>query len=278
MSNFSMHTTQSVNRIFSGLMVSLVLMIMLVSTQVSGQTEQTTGKVSKRQPTELQIPDSDLPHLRELKVESIPDDRKLKLTGPVPHIVRVWVKGDPKQKAIRFQFNPAATEITIHLPKSQTPGDSTTLSFLVSDNSATLSDGVIVLSALDSEVVGDEAGLETHPGNHRIGFWNHADDYVKWSFDAPAGKYQVQLVYSRAPATGTQVTIQIDDSQLDYQLVRTGSWYIYDTVHLGDVSVEDADAHTATVKVKKIKKGVMNLKGLILTPVKPPQKDSSNSK
>ncbi len=224
----------------------------------------------KSKTTELAVVDSGHPEIRQLELPEAPAEGVVNLRGPLPSIIKVWWKDDVQQRPLEFGFNKDATEVVIYLPKSDDPKTKNNLlpvlHFLVTDATTVFENGVVVLSALDSQVMGKQAKLETHPGTHRIGFWGNADDYVAWDFAAPSGEYACQLVYSRATPDGTEVEISVDDSAFPLALKTTGTWYRYRVVAVGDLSLK-ADKHHAEVRVKKIVNGgVMNLKAIVLTP------------
>jgi hypothetical protein len=207
--------------------------------------------------TELSVPDPTQAHRRTLElgrhVGEVP------MIGPLPSILRAMV-GDQR---CEFGFNPDATKAIVYLPEKT---ENTVIEFLVAERSGLLADGTFVFSALDSKVIGNQAKLETHPGNHRIGYWGKASDYVTWTESVPAGDYHAELVYSRANPTGTKMQIEIGDKAFPLALESTGSWYRYRVIDLGDVTIA-GESTTANVRVEKIVNGgVMNLKAIILTP------------
>ncbi|MEM8945908.1 MAG: PSD1 and planctomycete cytochrome C domain-containing protein [Planctomycetota bacterium] len=216
---------------------------------------------------------TDAAHVRDL---ALPADyrQETRLAGPLPSFVKVWCEGKPADQ-LEFSFNADATEITLHLGNRKPEK----LQFLLSENTGTLSDGVVVCSALDATVVGKQAALETHPGNHRIGYWNIASDYVAWDANIRGGEYQVELVYSRATPTGTRVIIAIGDREFPITLEETGSWYRYRVVSLGDTVVHRDGKTRVEVRVDEIVNGgVMNLKAIVLTPKQAPSKTEPGEK
>lgn len=215
------------------------------------------------EPAKFKTPNESHTHRRELHVSNWPTDGKLQLEGPLPSIIKAWVQNEDAETPLEFTFNKDASVATLHCPEKATAK----IQFLVADNTAVLSDGVVVLSALDSEVVGKQAKLETHPGNHRIGFWGNPADYVQWKFTAPPGRYTAELVYSRASPDGTEVEISVGETKFPLALKTTESWYRYRTVKLGEVVLPQAEEHLSDVRVRKIiNGGVMNLKAIVLTP------------
>lgn len=219
-------------------------------------------------PRELAAIEGAPSHLRELEISPTPGDDVV-LAGPVPSFVKVWLQGRP-EKQLEFSFNTDATEVKLHLGNEKPEK----LHFLLAEKTVTYRDGVVVLSALDAEVVGNQAKLETHPGSHRIGFWNKASDYVAWDYVIPPGDYRAELVYSRASPTGTRVTIAVGDKKFPLVLEKTGSWYRYRTIPLGSLTMTNEGKTRVEVRVDKIiNGGVMNLKAIILTP----EKDATNN-
>ena len=195
----------------------------------------------------------DTRHLGKFTSQNLESDGSVVMEGPFPSFVRVWDDAAPTQ-ALEFTFNRDASLATLH--RQGRAASTSTLGFLLAEKTSVLPDGTVVLSALDSEVVGKQAKLETHPGNHRIGFWGNAEDYVQWSFRAPAGDYEAELVYSRASRDGTEVEVWVDETKLPLALKTTGSWYRYRNVSLGDARLTDRKKHQASVRVKKIINGL----------------------
>jgi hypothetical protein len=206
---------------------------------------------------------------RILTVDRHPADNRLSLPTPFPNIVRAWIDmaDTPKPLFITWTFNKDASEILLALPEaaSQSP---TTVHILTAETSDRQPDGTVVLSALDCRVVGERAQLETHPGNHRIGFWAKGDDYVSWQIESylTAGKYDVELVYSRAGKAGAEAAVIIDETTLPVKLNPTGSWYTYQVQSIGTITLADTPSHLIEVKSTLQIGAVMNLKALILHP------------
>lgn len=196
---------------------------------------------------------------------------QLSLPTPLPNITRAFV-GTPQWPGppLQFSFNSDATEITLHLPENVGDGP-VAVALETSEASQQLPDGRIVLSALDAEVKGQQAKLETHPGSHRIGFWGNANDYVQWKYPATRpGKYEVQLTYSVAGTAGAKasdIEVTVGDSVLPATLTSTGSWYRYTTATLGTVYLPAKAEYNVAVKcVHKVGGAVMNLKSLTFVP------------
>ncbi len=184
----------------------------------------------------------------------------------IGNITAAYFANDAARKPLMVEFNRDATVVTLHVPK-QAPAKRAVVLELA-EKSTRHPDGRIVFSALDAKVHGTKAKLETHPGNHRIGFWVNAADYVQWQSDLPrAGSYDVELTYSVAGPSGTEAVITLAGKSLPIALKTTGSWYRYTTLPVGHIKFGTAGPHVITVKcTKKTGGAVMNLKAVTLRP------------
>jgi len=209
----------------------------------------------------------------ELSIQNRPSDARLRMPAPFPHIVRCL--SDSGDRRIDFEFNRDASALTLLWPGDESAAASASGRVIVetSEQSQQFADGRIVFSALDARVVGERAQLESHPGNHRIGFWTNANDYVAWSYDATRwGMYDVLLTYSSAAPDGSRVEVEMASEKseavtVDATLKSTGSWYRYTTIDVGQIYLASSGAHALSVKcLKKVGVAVMNLKSVILVP------------
>lgn len=91
------------------------------------------------------------------------------------NITAAYLSGDPKREPIVVGFNQDASEVTLAVPD----GAGGSLVLEVAEETRQFPDGRIVFSALDATVDGTVAKLESHPGNHRIGFWTELEDSVQ---------------------------------------------------------------------------------------------------
>lgn len=190
---------------------------------------------------------------------------KTLLPTPFPNIVRS--SSNSSESTLRWRFNKDATEITLDLP--ETRGNRVHL--ITAETSGVQPDGMIVLSALDAEIIGKKAKLETHPGNHRIGFWADGSDFVKWDLAEPgieSGKYNLELIYSRAGNSEATASVTINESVIPVPLQSTGSWYTYQVQLLGEIEISKTDSLKVEVRSVKQSGAVMNLKAVLLHPIK----------
>jgi hypothetical protein len=184
----------------------------------------------------------------------------------IGNITAAYFANDAARKPLTVEFNRDATVVTLHVPK-KAPAQPT-IALELAEKSTRHPDGRIVFSALNAKVHGTKAKLETHPGNHRIGFWVNPADFVQWNSDLPrAGNYDVELTYSAAGPSGTKAVIEIAKNKIPITLKTTGSWYRYTTLPVGHIRIPKTGPQTITVKcTKKVGGAVMNLKAVTLRP------------
>ena len=205
------------------------------------------------------------PGFMDLTINKVPENGKLQLPTPFANITQAYLANDPKRAPLSVTFNPDATKITVAIPKN-----SKHITLETAEKSTQYVDGRIVFSALDSTVTGTKAKLETHRGNHRVGFWVNIDDYVSWgqAISRP-GTYDVELTYSLAGGKGNDIAIDYAGKTLTKTIQSTGSWYVYTTVPVGRVTVtKDGRVPMKVYCTKKTAGAVMNLKAVTLRPVK----------
>jgi hypothetical protein len=167
---------------------------------------------------------------------------------------------------LNISFNEDATEISLVVPESlRQRKDQIAIEY--AKNTTAFDDGRVTFSALDSKVVGKQAKLESHPGNHRIGFWGNSADYVVWDYKpGNVGMYSVELTYSLA-SKSSEIEISLGGAKVTGTIQSTGSWYEYTTVDLGYLYIDHRNASQLAVKcLKKNGGAVMNLKAVTLRP------------
>lgn len=207
-------------------------------------------------------------HRRILEVKKWPENRLLKLPTPFPNIVAGWVGEEQNRQPLYWMFNEDATDMRLGLPAGS-PEKNPPIHLLTAEKSGENPDGTIVLSALDAKVVGNRARLETHPGNHRIGYWVDSEDYVHWDFQPKKnGRYLVELSYSQAGRAGNEVTISFNGKPITIRVGTTGTWYAYTGMRTGQIRLDAGVNYSVDVKcIKQVTGAVMNLKAIILHPV-----------
>ena len=211
-----------------------------------------------------------------LVVERRPADGRLALPKMFPQVIRATLAG-PEPQDIPIEIATSGEEVHLILPPPPaTAAEPAIVAVELADKTEQFADGRIVLTALDARVEGKQAKLESHPGNHRIGFWANPADAVAWTWKATRwGRYEARLTFSNASPEGTEIEVTIGAEKLTAKLPSTGSWYRYATLPLGRVYLPKSGDVPVTVRCTKLMGGaVMNLKALTLEPAcegTPPQ-------
>jgi hypothetical protein len=191
---------------------------------------------------------------------------KIEIPSPAPHITRAYFMNDDSRSPLNIAFNEDATAVSLVVPEAlrQEKGE---IALEVAKNTTAFDDGRVTFSALDSKVVGKKAKLESHPGNHRIGFWGNSADYVTWDYKpGNVGMYSVELTYSLA-GRSSEIEISLGDAKVAGTIQNTGTWYEYTAVDLGYIYINHRNASQLAVKcLKKNGGAVMNLKAVTLRP------------
>ena len=206
----------------------------------------------------------------EARIDQWPADGRLAMPAGFPQIVRASLAdgGGTAGTDLMIELNADATAVAVLLPKTPPAGGGGLIHLATADETKQFDDGRIVFTARDAKVDGTKAKLETHPGNHRIGFWVDPADTVHWTRPGTRwGRYAVGLTYSTASPNGTEIEIEINGTKLPATLTSTGSWYRYATLPVGTVYLAEAGPQHVTVRcTKKVGAAVMNLKAVTLEP------------
>lgn len=222
----------------------------------------------------------------EEKVEIKPDDNGLfvmslkdsspqttNLKTPVPNIVNLNFSRQPGQderaeKPTLIYNSTAETVFVLPDPRLDVASEIPDIIIESADKSSQQADGRILFTAADARVVGDKARLESHPGNSRIGFWTSLEDSVEWDYTATRpGSYRVTLCYSRAAESAARIQITIGNEPLTSEIPGTGSWYSYQPQSIGKLKIPAPGKLTVSVKGLESAGALMNLKGVVLTPI-----------
>src|SRR6185503_944914 len=199
-----------------------------------------------------------------------PGQTNLPLPTPASNVVAAYVLQGRYRQPLSWVFNQDATQLHLELPAhgpSHSPAPAR-LYLESAERTTQFADGRIVFSALDAVVHGNRAKLESHPGNHRIGFWTDPSDSVSWTYKPTRwGKYDVELAYSAAGGDGTELEIEVAGQKLSVARPSTGTWYRYSTVPVGRVYVAKAEPFTVRASCKTLRgAAALNLKAVILRP------------
>jgi hypothetical protein len=202
-------------------------------------------------------------------VEQWPVDRRLAVPAGFPQIIAATqATADGQQEGLPVEYNADATQVAVLLPEAAPAATPVVIALETADDTGQFADGRIVFTARDARVEGTRAKLETHPGNHRIGYWTDAAESVHWSRAGTRwGMYDVWLAYSTASPDGTEIEVRINDKVFPLTLRSTGSWYRYQRLPAGQIYLSSAGLQTVSVHcTKKLGGAVMNLKGVTLEP------------
>lgn len=206
----------------------------------------------------------------EARVEQWPADGRLVMPAGFPQIVRATLADGAAAAGTNLivELNADATAVAVLVPSAPPSNGPRVIHLDTADETKQFDDGRIVFTARDAQVDGTKAKLESHPGNHRIGFWVDPADTVRWARQGTRwGRYAVALTYSTASPDGTEIEIEINGTKLPATLASTGSWYRYATLPVGSVYLAEAGPQTVVVRCKKkLGVAVMNLKAVTLEP------------
>ena len=201
-----------------------------------------------------------------LEVREWPANGRLALPTPFPHITAAHLGSGRQRQPLRWLFNADATELHLELPAA--PAAPALIELETAEKTAQFAAGRITFSALDAKVSGTQAKLESHPGNHRIGFWAKATDAVSWDFKPTRwGRYDVAVTYSAAGGEGTELLVEIAGKSFTVARPSTGSWYRYATLPVGRFYLDKQQPFTVKVGCATLKgAAVANLKAVTLLP------------
>jgi hypothetical protein len=204
----------------------------------------------------------------DVEVRSWPVDGKLSLPTPFPNITAAhWLDGR-QRVPLKWVFNADATQVDLELPTRSPATSPAKILLETTETTQQYADGRIVFSALDAKVHGTRAKLESHPGNHRIGFWTDAGESVTWEHKPTRwGKYQVEFTFSADGGADTELLFAIAGQNFTVIRPATGSWYRYQTLQIGPIYLPKADPFPVRVSCRKMTGvAVMNLKAVTLRP------------
>src|SRR6185295_15176873 len=158
--------------------------------------------------------------------------------------------------ALNWAFNSDATQLYLEVPVEARSNPPATILVDTAEKTASFADGRIVFSALDAEVQGAHAKLESQPGNHRIGFWTDASDSVSWQYKpARWGMYDLELTFSADGGEGTELEFEIAGQTFTVTRPSTGSWYRYQTLPIGRFYLARAETFNLRASCRTIKGG-----------------------
>ncbi|MFM8498277.1 MAG: hypothetical protein ACKOEM_22570, partial [Planctomycetia bacterium] len=158
-------------------------------------------------------------------VTAWPDQGGLAVPAGFPQIIRATASTESGPRDLRVEYNGDATMVAVVAPDGMHPAS---VEVETAEDTTQFADGRIVLTARSAVVDGATAKLESHPGNHRIGFWSNPADGVSWTWQPTRwGAYDARLTYSTASPSGGEIELVVGGTTLPGRLESTGSWYRY---------------------------------------------------
>ena len=130
--------------------------------------------------------------------------------------------------------------------------------------------GQVVLNSSDATVLGQNLRYKPNPKKLCIGFWGNPNDYPVWNYTvATAGKYEVVLTQGCGRgAGGSRAVLETAGASLEFTVKDTGGYQNWIDVSLGEVHIAKPGVQELTVKVLKKARGIMDIRRIVLKPVK----------
>ena len=128
----------------------------------------------------------------------------------------------------------------------------------------------IELDARNCRISGVMLRYEPNPKKLCIGFWGNPNDYPVWNYAvATAGKYEVVLTQGCGRgAGGSRAVLETAGASLEFTVKDTGGYQNWIDVSLGEVHIAKPGVQELTVKVLKKARGIMDIRRIVLRPVK----------
>ncbi len=128
----------------------------------------------------------------------------------------------------------------------------------------------IELDARNCRISGVMLRYEPNPKKLCIGFWGNPNDYPVWNYTVvTAGKYEVVLTQGCGRgAGGSRAVLETAGTSLEFSVKDTGGYQNWIDVSLGEVTFDKNGPQELTVKVLKKARGIMDIRRIVLKPVK----------
>jgi hypothetical protein len=99
-----------------------------------------------------------------------------------------------------------------------------------------------------------------------LGNWHTDGGAAEWMAAPAAGRWKVDLVYAADSLAGGTLVVTLGASQLEWEVVSTGSFQAYRTVSLGTVAFPGGATKILARGKSTHKEGLLNLREIRLTP------------
>jgi hypothetical protein len=128
----------------------------------------------------------------------------------------------------------------------------------------------IELDARDCRISGVMLRYEPKPKKLCIGFWGNPEDYPVWNYTVVTpGRYEVVLTQGCGRgAGGSKAVLETAGTSLEFTVKDTGGYQNWIDVSLGEVTFAEAGSQQLSVKVLKKARGIMDIRRIVLKPVK----------
>lgn len=196
-------------------------------------------------------------------------------------VVKVYLKSDPQQQALRLK--PGVSTWQIKLPKKMEgravivmetvgPPRFNKEPMLYRPNK----EGELVLPAHGAVVHGEKLRYEPQPHKNTVGYWQNEKDWCEWNVSLPAQqKYDVYILQGCGEGQGgSTVQVIAGDQKLEFAVEDTGHFQNFKERYLGRLLLmpdrADSGASPQTIKlvpIHKAKGAVMDVRQLRLVPV-----------
>jgi len=133
-------------------------------------------------------------------------------------------------------------------------------------------DGSITLHARTAQVRGTQLRYEPLPHKLTLGYWTQVEDHAVWEFTLTRpGTFRVEVLQGCGTGQGgSEVEVQFAEQSLRFTVEDTGGFQQFKPRDIGTIRLDKPGRHTLTVRPKtKAKAAVMDLRQIVLRPVKP---------
>jgi hypothetical protein len=200
----------------------------------------------------------------------------------VPRLVGVvkdvrWLSGT--EEKLNIQPEPMNWSIRLSsIPKELKKGELATIVIeldqapaVFSDKSvkAANEDGLIVLTAREAIVHGENIRYEPQPHKNTVGYWSNEKDSIEWKFAVPkAGEYEIDILQGCGKGHGDSlVVIETQMQKLELTVQDTGHFQNFIWRGIGTVTLKKSEGESLTIKcTKKAGGAVMDVRSLRLVP------------
>jgi len=245
--------------VFRSLLILLLLSVLRAEVSLAAVSDPAWGKIVFATNSTGQI---------QAEARGWPADGKLSLPTAFPNITAARLLDGRQRVPLKWVFNADASQLHVELPAKPPATLPATILLETAEGSQQFADGRIVFSALDAKVHGTRARLESHPGNHRIGFWTDTGESVSWNYKPTRwGMYSLEVAFSADGGADTELLFEIAGQNFTVIRPATGSWYRYQTLGLGSIYLAKPEPFIVRVSCRKMTgAAVMNLKAVTLHP------------